>query len=642
MKLVKVTFLFFCLWSLFQTISCTKQTINKSSETYALDSVNFFIQKMKDNNLGYSTRLQSANTALQYSNSLNLDSILRYKVYLLGNLRQFDSAIHISRKLIELGRERNDSIILGQNYPIMAYYFNLNKQKDSAFKYYNLTKTSYLKYNDSISNGRYMLDLAILQSDYGDYNGSDDTGTLALSYSNDNDSLNSASVYNCWAISSRKQKDFKSAINYYEKAIELTTSITNKIIYKNNIANIYRDLREYDKSISILINLKANPLVSNINKARITDNLAYTKWLANKNEIVLPELQNALTIRLQENDLHGSIASYFHLAEYYEDKNQKISLSYALKMYQTATIQNSPQDKLEALQKLIQLDYNTSKTKEYYNTYVRINDSLQVAKQTAQNKYAKIKYESEKNQKENLQYRIDKAADQLEIEKQEKWNLTLFFLGGVSFIVFFSFLYYRKKKHQQEKRAEVYKTETRIAKKIHDEVANDVVNVMNKLQYTNITSTQLLDDLESIYLLTRDISHENNSIETGAKFENYLKNMLASYNHEHTTIIIKDIHNVGLVNLATEKQIEIYRALQEIMVNMRKHSKASLVVVNFTTKNNKYLINYSDNGIGADPTKFKLNSGLKHVETRIEEIQGTITFETGLNKGFKIFIRFKK
>ena len=165
---------------------------------------------------------------------------------------------------------------------------------------------------------------------------------------------------------------------------------------------------------------------------------------------------------------------------------------------------------------------------------------------------------------------------------------------------------------------------------------------MNKIQYTNNPQTQILDDLEKVYLLTRNISHENNTIETGENFDAYLKNMLASFKNEQTTIIIKNIHKVGLSETTEDKQIEIYRILQEIMVNMRKHSNASLVAISFENKNNKCLINYSDNGIGVDPEKLILKSGLTYVETRIKSIHGTITFETGLNKGFKIFICFKK
>ncbi|WP_367274598.1 sensor histidine kinase, partial [uncultured Lutibacter sp.] len=204
------------------------------------------------------------------------------------------------------------------------------------------------------------------------------------------------------------------------------------------------------------------------------------------------------------------------------------------------------------------------------------------------------------------------------------------------------FVYYRKQKHQQEKREEVYKTETRIAKKIHDEVANNVVNIMNKIQYTKETKEQLLGDLEKVYLLTRNISHQNNTVETGEKFENSLKTLLTSFNTDETSVILKNLASVELVLISEDKQVEIYRILQELMVNMKKHSKAKLVAISFKKDRNQYFINYSDNGIGLEFDTLSTKNGLKNVETRIKSINGTITFETSLNNGFKAFISFKK
>lgn len=64
-------------------------------------------------------------------------------------------------------------------------------------------------------------------------------------------------------------------------------------------------------------------------------------------------------------------------------------------MYHLAIKQKSPQDQLEALQKLIDLD-NTPKVKEYYTSYIRINDSPQETEHSVKNNLAKIKYDSEK------------------------------------------------------------------------------------------------------------------------------------------------------------------------------------------------------------------------------------------------------
>ena len=68
------------------------------------------------------------------------------------------------------------------------------------------------------------------------------------------------------------------------------------------------------------------------------------------------------------------------------------------------------------------------------------------------------------------------------------------------------------------------------------------------------------------------------------------------------------------------------------MTNMKKHSKASLVALTFLQKNSKLTVNYNDNGIGCNLSK---NNGLNNAENRIHTINGTITFESEPNRGFK-------
>jgi len=120
-------------------------------------------------------------------------------------------------------------------------------------------------------------------------------------------------------------------------------------------------------------------------------------------------------------------------------------------------------------------------------TVDKISDSLNEAAQNALNKFAKLKYDSKKNRDENLQLKMITAKKELELEKEKNRNIITGVSGSSIVLGLLIFGYYKKQKHKQEKLQEIYKTETRIAKKIHDEVANDVYNIMNKIQYTTKT-----------------------------------------------------------------------------------------------------------------------------------------------------------
>ena len=68
------------------------------------------------------------------------------------------------------------------------------------------------------------------------------------------------------------------------------------------------------------------------------------------------------------------------------------------------------------------------------------------------------------------------------------------------------------------------------------------------------------------------------------------------------------------------------------MTNMRKHSRASSVALIFSKEGAKIQIKYRDNGVGCE--LFKKN-GLRNTESRIASVNGTITFESKKDDGFR-------
>lgn len=179
------------------------------------------------------------------------------------------------------------------------------------------------------------------------------------------------------------------------------------------------------------------------------------------------------------------------------------------------------------------------------------------------------------------------------------------------------------------------KTETRISKKVHDEVANDVYHIMTKLQSSAMVNEEVLDDLEDIYVKTRDISKENSALNVKENFGELLNDLLVSYNGEKVNVVTRNLSKIDWNAISELKKTSVYRVLQELMTNMKKHSEASLVALTFEKVKKKIVIKYSDNGVGCKVVK---NSGLLNVENRIVSLNGTITFESKLNKGFKVKI----
>jgi signal transduction histidine kinase len=189
-----------------------------------------------------------------------------------------------------------------------------------------------------------------------------------------------------------------------------------------------------------------------------------------------------------------------------------------------------------------------------------------------------------------------------------------------------------------------YETETRISKKLHDELANDVFNAMTYADTQNLEDEAkkefLVENLDKIYNQARNISKESSPIDTGENFGQVLKDMLTSYNSKKVNVIIKE-NKVDWSTIKKESKIVCYRTLQELMVNMKKHSECNVLVINIENQKKHLEINYSDNGKGCSEL-LKFKKGLQNVENRIFSINGTITFETETNKGFKSKVKIPK
>ena len=408
---------------------------------------------------------------------------------------------------------------------------------------------------------------------------------------------------------------FDKANETYLKALSITSTSRDSMVVYNNISNIYKNQKLYSNAKNTLVKaIKLfNRVEDSIEKARVIDNLGFIKFKLN-NQGAFDDLSTAYTIRQNVDNIAELYPSYKNLSEYYLSKKDTVqALSFAIKAYDVANKVNSLSYKLDAVKTRYTLGDNS-----VFKEYSFLNDSLLKAAKLSQNKFALLKYNVSKSQLES------------QIEKSQKQVYQL--LAVVILILALGLLYFFRAKHKKEKLKEVYTTETRISKKVHDEVANDVYQIMTKLQSNDNINEDVLDDLEQIYLKTRDISKENSTIHVNQDFEILLTDLLANYSSNQVNVITKDIVKVDWKKVSDVKKTALYRVLQELMTNMKKHSQANIVVVVFSQKNKKVTINYNDNGIG---TTLKKHNGLQNVENRIQSVGGTITFTSTVNKGFK-------
>lgn len=560
-------------------------------------------------------------------------TIYDYQIFYYTQEREFDSASYYSGLLQNNSFLRKDTSDLAKSFYRKAKIALHKDDPQGVLKNMYKAKYYYQQIGDSTSVGRCLVELGNAQFRLGDYAGAQTSGTEALKFLPKKDSIYLISTYNLIALSYFNLGDYEEALEEYKNALSLTKKESERAIIKNNMANVYIVQSNFKEALEILQALIQKNRGESKEDLLIKDNYYFTKWKLD-GEPIEAELEGILDKRIKINDIEGLLNSYNHLRQYYQNTNPQKSLKYARNYLNISRKFNDVAAQSKALEYLMQLA-KPAESKEFGKKYITLNDSITQARNRIKNLFAKIKYdEDEKINKIN--YLEQKSAvKELEVVKQKSQKI-IFLLGSLFLIICGSFaFFFIRQKHRREQIQKVHDTEARLSKKVHDELANDLFEIMTLLpeELENV-----LDKVDNIYRRTRDISKENSEINTGPQFSVDLMGMIEATVPRSTRFIIKDYDKIPWDNLKKEHKIIIYRVLQELMVNMRKHSKATMVILVFSRKNSSFLINYRDNGLGTDLKKNL--SGLRNVENRIHSLKGKVIFKSQPGKGFQCEILF--
>jgi signal transduction histidine kinase len=476
--------------------------------------------------------------------------------------------------------------------------------------------------------------------DVGDFFGAQETSLEAVKYLDPKD-LNESKLlgylYNTIGNATDELKHYDQAITYYQQAIKFSIDSNATLIYKNNLAVCLRNAKRYTESTTLLNSILSKVASGTTEYAKFLNNLAKTNWMADAAYNPVQLYQKALSIRLRKKDLWGQNSSYASLAQYYEKKSADSSIYYLNKQYDVAKVIGSADDQLNALRGLIQT--NSFNSQRYLSTYLALNDSIQQARAAAKNQFALIRYEVEKNKADNL--RLEKEN----VEKQNRLVRQRAITGASIFLLLLAVgggtLWYKRRKQRLELEAEnkVKETQLHLSKKVHDVVANDIYHVMTEVEYRDDLDREvLLDKLEIIYNQSRDISHNVEQRPTvEVPYNEQISTLLKPYGTSDRRISIVGIDAEQWVDVSKRIKEEIKHVLQELMVNMKKHSGAERVVVRIEKSDQQLKIFYKDNGVGL-PAERPQGKGMANTVSRIESLGGGIIFVSEPGEGLSITV----
>jgi len=91
--------------------------------------------------------------------------------------------------------------------------------------------------------------------------------------------------------------------------------------------------------------------------------------------------------------------------------------------------------------------------------------------------------------------------------------------------------------------------------------------------------------------------------------------------------------------VTNKTKINIYRIIQESMQNIYKHANANAIKISISLEKDVICLDIVDDGDGFDTSKNRKGIGLKNMTSRVEDINGSISFTSQSGNGTEVNVK---
>ena len=223
-------------------------------------------------------------------------------------------------------------------------------------------------------------------------------------------------------------------------------------------------------------------------------------------------------------------------------------------------------------------------------------------------------------------------------------------LGAIIFAFFSSIVRQHRKNmalQRENRQIEVNALEEerrRVSADLHDELApmlaavkmgiNNLPMEMNADRADLLKTNQTIDNLSK---RMREISFNlmpSTLLRKG--LQGALEELTGFINKGGSMVVQLYVDDMENLHLTEEKQLNIYRVVQEIVHNTVKHAKATKLKIKVYEDSGKLILATIDNGVGFDYEKQVVDGGgigLKSIRSRIDLLNGDVEVESEPGKG---------
>ncbi len=488
------------------------------------------------------------------------------------------------------------------------------------------------------------------------------------------DTANIGSGYNHIAALYVGMQDYEKALDYHRQALhwrQLAKDTIAMALSHGNMGIVYMRLKRYEDALAahkrgVQVVRKAGQLS---HEAFFYNDIGSTFLYKGDTDSAIHYLKKSVAMREDMNETNEIAYTYNYLGEAYEQAgNLADGERWIKRALQTAIdIQNSKQhyEALESLSDFYARNGRHDSAYVYLRAHKVYGDSISESRRAALIDELAAQYETEKKEQRIELLSQETAIQRLRLRQRGLYLLAalgVLVAGGVT--VYFMLKQRRlradarlqqavSQQQEQATRAVLDAEERerrRIAGDLHDGVGQLLSSALINLGYVNKDMQRgVLPDHEAMgnaVQLVKDSYDEMRSISHQMMPNALLKAGLASSVKEFLDKIDGKKLKVHLEVVGLDERLEaqaetvLYRAIQESVNNVVKHSEASKLTIQLVKDASGISVTIEDNGRGFPPGTIEnaTGIGLRNMRSRVALLNGTVDVDSNPGAGTLVVI----
>lgn len=210
--------------------------------------------------------------------------------------------------------------------------------------------------------------------------------------------------------------------------------------------------------------------------------------------------------------------------------------------------------------------------------------------------------------------------------------------------------------HQKELLRSVILTQEAERKRIAQDLHDDISSKLNVVSLnTHLLKTPDLSELELLEITNNITELTQKALENSRRIaHDLLPPVLEKFGlHAGIEELVVEFNSSKAVHVTytnelkfdiseIDKQLHVFRILQELLNNSVRHGKATRIAIDFSKINGVETCVYKDNGIGFDYENANNMKGLgmKNIESRINFLSGNLVINSQPNNGVEVIFNF--